>query len=289
MTNAFGLIGTWLSTCGIQHEVKKDSLVIQTPDGRAVEVPKSEIDGKALLSTNLDVSVGEFHKVTEKAGHGKPMPVNRGKAEKKRLNADPILSRWRHNEMRTVPNQSTEDLMEYSDLALREARIFVARNRGLCALMGYDVDAAYNDCLVWLNTFLGRYKISGTEDDADGNRRLLTTHFRQRFGEMVRSFYRQKKNVQPESSYIEYMEGLDSEDPDAEWKAAHDEIGYKSPKFRRKKAKELLDMNLATMPHDKLVSTLTEVSESHPCFDTRKAARDYLKAHAGTCAKCAKK
>ena len=127
---AVQLMRTWLDACGIKYNANNEILAVVKPDGTETVVSFSP---RNVMSTDLDVCIGEFHKVTEATGHGKPMPVNRGKAAKKRIFKDALLARWRHNEMRTVPNQTTEALQSFEDIARREACIFINRNKRLTA------------------------------------------------------------------------------------------------------------------------------------------------------------
>jgi hypothetical protein len=186
--------------------------------------------------------------------------------------------------MRTVPNTPTAELMEYNDVALREARIFTSRNRYICREMGYDVEAGHNDALIWTNTFLGRYKLR--DEAAEGNRKLLTNYLRQRFKEMRDGLSRERRNVTPPASYASFVEGMTAEEPNEEWKEAHNEIGVKSPQLRRQKAKDLLNEAFGKLPHESMVETLIQTVEGHPCMDTRKAAVKFLNGHKAACELC---
>ncbi len=277
---AVSLFRTWLDKCNIPYTSNGESLNIKTVSGDDIVVA---CEPRNVMSTDLGISIAEFHKFTSAAGYGTPLPVNRGAAPKKRMFADSILARWRHNEMRTVPNAPVEELKSYSDIAVREARIFVSRNRHLCAEMGYDVDIASNDALIWTNTFIGRYKL---RDDAEkGNRKLLTNYLRQRFKEMRDGLRRERRNVIPADSYGDFVESVLADSPGEEWMERHNELGGGAG-VRRKKAKELLAINLSKMSHPTMIETLQEVIDHHPCFDTRKAANKFLKDHAATCDLC---
>ncbi len=280
MAQAASLLKVWLNECNIGCEVKNERVLAFSKSGEQVAV---DIDPRAIMSTDLDVCMGAFHNITEKLGHGKPNPLPRGKAAKKRTFDDPILARWRHTEMRTVPNQSNERLKELEFIAKREARIFTSRNRHICAEMGYDVDIATNDAMIWTNTFLGRYAL---ENEIE-TRKLLTNYLRQRFLEQKQGMDRERRNVVPGDSYFSYTDGFTAEEPSQEWKDAHDEIGVKSSTKRRAKAGELLDASFRTISHDSMIAKLQETSENHPCEDTKRAAVRYLKKHTESCDVCA--
>lgn len=278
---AAGLVKNWLNECNIGCELKEEQVLAYTQRGEKVVI---DLDPRKIMSTDLDVCMGAFHAITEQLGHGKPNPLPRGKAAKKRIFDDPILARWRHTEMRTVPNQSTERLREVEFIAKREARIFTSRNKHLCAEMGYDADIAFNDAMIWTNTFLGRYAL-GNEIET---RKLLTNYLRQRFLEQKQGMDRERRNVIPDGSYFDYTDGFVSEDPDAEWKEAHDQIGTKAVSKRKVKAGELLNASFQAIGHDSMLMKLRETAESHPCEDTKRAANRFLKKHVEECAECSK-
>jgi len=276
---AAGLLKTWLGECNIGCEVKGEELVAYTLRGEAVPV---EVDPKAIMSTDLGICMAAFHDLTEKLGHGKPSPLNRDAAAKKRTFDDNILARWRHMEMRTVPNQSTERLREVEWIAQREARIFTNRNRHLCAEMGYEVDTAKNDAMIWTNTFLGRYALENESE----TRKLLTNYLRQRFLEQRQGMVRERRNVVPPDAW-HLTEGLEHKDePSALWKKDHDQIGTVNPVKRKVKATELLNASFKAIGHDSMVAKLRETISDHPCEDTKRAARVYLKKHTDECGEC---
>jgi hypothetical protein len=278
-TQAAGLLKVWLGECNIGCEVKGEEVFAYTKRGEAVPV---EMDPKAIMSTDLSVCMEAFHGITEKLGHGKPSPLARPAAAKKRTFDDNILARWRHMEMRTVPNQSTERLREVEWIAQREARIFTGRNKHLCAEMGYDVGVATNDALIWTNTFLGRYSL----DNENETRKLLTNYLRQMFLEQKQGMDRERRNVIPDTAYYSYTDGFSAEEPDAEWKEAHDQIGSKVTTKRKVKAGELLNASFKAIGHDSMVAKLRETASDHPCEDTKRAAQRYLKKHIDECAEC---
>lgn len=281
-TQAVSLLRTWLDVCKIPYNSSGENLAIQRQDGTFVP---ALFNPKNIMSTNLDVSLGEFRNVVGDAGYDRALsPVNRGAAPKKRMAEDAILARWRHNEMRTVPNADGRELREYDDVALREARIFTNRNRHLCAEMGYDVDVAHNDALIWTNTYLGRYKLR--DEAAEGNRKLLTNYLRQRFKEMRDGLVRERRNFTPPATYDNFVESMTAEEPGSEWKEAHDQIRVKTPALRRQKAKELLKEAFEKMPHEAMIENLMSVVEVHPCVDTRKAAVKFLDSHRSSCSLC---
>ena len=277
---AAGLLKTWLGECDIACEVRGEEVLAYTKDGEPVPV---KVDAKRLMSTDLSVCMGAFHDITEKLGHGKPSPLVRPAAVKKRTFDDNVLARWRHMEMRTVPNQSMERLQEVFWIAQREARIFTGRNKHLCAEMGYDVDIATNDALIWTNTFLGRYSLENETE----TRKLLTNYLRQRFLEQKQGMDRERRNVIPEGSYFLHTEAYNREDEaDPEWKEAHDQIGTHVPTKRRAKVVELLSASFKAIGHDSMLAKLRETISSHPCEDTKRIASRYLKKHIEECNEC---
>jgi hypothetical protein len=287
-SQAVSLLRTWLDACSIPYD-STDSSIALYPNSDLPGVPAT-FDPHAIMSTDMTVAMGEFHKITKEAGYGEPTPVNRGEAPlKKRIFKDNLLARWRHSEMRTVPNATTEELKLYSPVSKREANIFYSRNRYMCSLMGYDLNVAQNDALIWTNTFLGRYKIrrEDPEMEESENKKLLTNYLRQRFTEIANGLVREQRNVMPGGAYTAHIRDY-GEEPSAEWKSEHDEIGFKSPPLRKAKVKEILNQNFARMGHEDMVETLTTTSKDHPCIDTRHAAAKYLRDHVASCNLCPK-
>lgn len=261
---------------------------IQKPDGTTLD---ARFNPSRVMSTDMNIAMSEFHNITQAAGYGAPKPVDRGEAPAlRRVFKDNILARWRHNEVRTVPNASQVDLLNFSRVARREANIFCSRNHYLCKAMGYDPDVAYNDALMWTNTFLGRYRLryKDTKQADIENRKLLTNYLRQRFTEVSNGLKRQSRNVVPSDAWVieEIEAGVSREEPTPEWKAAHDEIGVKSAASRKAKAKELLNSNFGRIGHDSMIVNLKQTSETHPCVDTRRAANKYLREHVEECDSC---
>jgi hypothetical protein len=251
-SQAISLLRTWLDACSIPYEATESSISL-TGGIPATFNPHS------VMSTDMAVAMGEFHRLTQEAGYGTPNPVDRGVAPgKKRVFKDNLLARWRHNEMRTVPNAPKDELTAYAPIARREANIFYSRNKYLCSTMGYDIDVAYNDALIWTNTFLGRYRVrreDATQATSE-NKKLLTNYLRQRFTEISKGLLRERRNVTPGEAYTTHIRD-DGDEPTADWKEEHNEILYKSPPLRRAKAKEILNMNFAKMGHDQMLVTLT--------------------------------
>ena len=284
-SQALSLLQTWLDECSIPYSVQGDSLSLINREGIGLPVT---VNPHAVMSTDMAVAMAEFHRITQEAGYGMPSPVDRGVAPvKKRVFKDNLLARWRHNEMRTVPNAPKEEIAIFSPVARREANIFYSRNKYLCSSMGYDIDVAYNDALVWTNTFLGRYRIR-REDEAQAtseNKKLLTNYLRQRFTEVSKGLLRERRNVTPGEAYMTHIRE-DGDEPTADWKEEHDEIRFKSPPLRRAKVKDILNQNFARMGHDQMIEVLNQTAKEHPCIDTRHAAAKYLREHSESCTSC---
>lgn len=274
-----------MDECKIPYNVTKDSLHITSSDGTSV---LANFDPYRVMSTDMNVAMAEFHGVTNAAGYGEPQPVDRGATPtKKRIFKDSLLARWRHSEMRTVPNLPAELVEKFEPIAVREANTFYGRNRFICSLMGYDIDIARNDARIWTNTFLGRYRLryEDAEQEDTENRKLLTNYLRQRFVEQRKGMDRERRNVEPGEAYGSYIEEH-GEEPTEEWRKAHDEIGVKSPASRKAKVKDILNANFAKMGHNGMLETLRFTAKEHPCVDTRQAASRYLKKHLEGCLEC---
>ena len=91
---ASGLLQTWFKECNIGCETADETVFAFNNEGVKTAV---EFDPQKIMSTDLDVCMNAFHIITERLGYGKTVPLNRGKASKKRIFDDRTLARWRHS------------------------------------------------------------------------------------------------------------------------------------------------------------------------------------------------
>jgi hypothetical protein len=264
------ILRSWLDACGIKYEGRGHQIFV---DGL-----RADIDGEIgnLNSTNLDISMGAFHRVTDSLGLGKPIPVDRGSKTSGKVYSDATLARLRHKEFRTAPDND-KFLDEQRNVISREVNIFLSKNRRLCNELGYESGDLLTHAMCWSITFAHRGRIMDCE--GDDNSRLLTRYLRQRFTELYQSMVREKRGCMPKSCDIEADEFYD---PFGEREEVDERVNVAD---RRRSSSQLLASGLAKMDHDTLVSSLHEAAEG-PMYSARRAARKYLAEHTASCTAC---
>lgn len=272
------------------------------PDGEVLILLADE-----LGSYDKDTALDAFHIITELAGYGRPMPVDRGVAPTKAevYGKDIFLTASRHREFRAAPNLTKVKADEYKPIVLRACRNFFWRNTKLCLAHGYQVEDLSTFAWVWTHNFVHRYEIAHpTHKDGDDNQRLLTKYLKNRFGELYDLMLRQGKRVLVEADVAqiallgrvldsnEVIQKAPIEPEDIDSKPTKRRKTPRGPSIARRKkaASEVLKANLAALPHDVMVSRLTECAESLVRdYVTRREARRQLLMHFNSCALCQEK
>lgn len=332
MTVAF----SWLKAVGIpvRPSGKTGQMVVNRKDGRemgvaivdenapsATTTPQTDlrISVRDIGSARRETALREFHKITEAAGYGSPIPVDRGEAPKKRVYGDDFFLRVsRHQEFRQAPNPTNEQVARYKPILDRACKSFLSKNNKLCTMNGLELDDLNTYAMVWLCNFLHRMEIQGDSvETQQENARILTIQLRQRFFEMYQQLLASTRRCTPNADIARLaltgtvFHGGDffaeaaidprhtAETTDKSYVALHAELDLSTKEKRRLTAKKLLEKKLNELPHDQLVATLTLVAKGIEVKDkkalrlghsfdygTRREAARRLREHNADCDIC---
>lgn len=338
-TRALCLLTTCLDAVKIPNNAtSKDLLVVvETKSGQLLEVSIVLESPAAPMSNKIEVLAGEitsphretaaaaFWTVTEAAGYGKPVAVNRPAPSlsdkgKRIYRGDPDLVVWRQKVVRQTPNAPVHVFKEFASVVETCCRFFFNKNRDLCALLGYDIEDLKTYGNMWLNSFWSTGRVVDVQR-GDENHRLLYNFLRQRFAEM----YRQMKGSRTQNTILdrqsvatalglEYVKDVDTRATTTQGKEFNTSfavqvpqhadsvsdllaqsrekkkrcvLNIKTPASRKSSAAELLAKELGKMPHDVMVQTLTDMHQnSYACPVTRQEAKRQLRLHREACTTC---
>ena len=152
------------------------------------------ISADDLTSSRMETILSAFHTVTDKAGYGRPNPVNRGTAPSRRLNAseDFELVYLRHSILRRTPNPSDmKEVEKYLPVIRRAASKAIYRFRYAFNQMAFSVEDLESIGLVHTMTFLHNY----AQQNPIENVRLLVEHLNQRFTELALMCSRKARSI----------------------------------------------------------------------------------------------
>lgn len=315
---AVNVTRSWLAAVNVPATISKAGgcdISVTASDGQKIEVafvdsldgPLPDIDCLVVLAAEAasykkEVALAAFHVITEVAGYGRPIPVDRGTAPSHQqvYGKELFLAASRHTEFRMAPNISREVAAEFATTVMWACRSFFARNTKLCLMHGYQVEDLMTYAWVWTHIFAHRHRIAKpTHKLGDDNQRLLTAYMKHRFGEFRLCLVKQGRSTlpSPDIAQIALMgrvfdanESIErySVDPRKENAIVEDD-GKKvlSTRRRRKAAAAMLQANLAALPHDTMVARLKEAAESSlRDYGTKREARRQLLVHFKACAHC---
>jgi hypothetical protein len=307
---------SWLSAVGIGFKDTTGGLVVTSKDGASIpltvvvkgtQVPPGSIpvQAKDFTSRNLTTSLEAFGGLQEALGYTPPkLPVDRGPApsRKAHFSDDFDLVVMRHMDFRRSPNPTNAELKSFQSVIDKAVWWFYKKNVTTCADMGLEVEDLKSYGMQWTCNYLGLYRseLGRAEDEKN-----LCQFLKQRFIEFREQLDRKARNVLPmlDDAYIamhgrpyEYTNKGEwfSTDPevDAPWEIpgtpeeAHDET-VTQREHSKKAAAQVLAERLASMPHDEMVTTLSDaVANDRIHLDARRAASKKLQMHAKKCTEC---
>jgi hypothetical protein len=276
------------------------------------------VNGSDITHRALKVALEAFASLQQALGFEPKLPVDRGAIPERRPYGDDFdLVVWRHTEFRRSPNPDRQKLEKYKSTAEKASWKFYRSNQRLCADHMLQVeDLIFGYALVWTTNYIALYEIPAERALQNDNERLLYTYLTQRFAEFRTSLNRKGRNELPvlDAAFIglrgrpydysnktswltERDEAVqqtrpmldvdDTDDEDEDYVARHRELDVSSPNARRASATQLLETQLASLPHDEMVSLLTAASENGRIHvDARKEAGRRLRAHVQSCCAC---
>lgn len=278
-----------------------DVAIVMSPQtDELADGPSITLLASDVASPKLEVALEAFHILTEEAGYGRPIPVDRGEKHKVYGN-DMFLIVARHTEYQRAPDMSREKLARYMPVIQRACKRFMSMNAKLLRMHMYEMNDLISLSIVWTTIFAHSSEIlSPTQEEHDDNERLLTKHLKSQFfhfytkllGENAKQFpdpdtvsIALKGHVLDENHSIEKV----AVDPRTEGEPVVEEkVETQAAVARRRDAARIvLDRMLAALPHDEMLKKLRREYEN-TCRDdkTREYARQRLIDHAKECDAC---
>lgn len=226
---------SWLEAVGIPFEptgVFDCALRVRRPGGTFVEVALVKDAAHVPPGCGVYALVGEltglhhqtalkaFWRVTEAAGYGRPVPVDRGSLKEKATNCiatkrnpyskDFDLQAFRHNEFRQVPDLTPKTYAHYDGVIMTACKFYFRKNKRACLEMGYDLADLKQLALVWTTIYMGKSRVlNPTNTKHDDNEALLYKALRQRFAEFNRMLNNRHKSALPEFESVTIATGID--------------------------------------------------------------------------------
>lgn len=308
----------WLKAVGIQADLdttgasdlvlmKKDGGVLPIKLATSSDEPKPAQEclvvlAKELASRDAPIALRAFHAITEAAGFGAPIPVDRGLAPEKNLcyNDNFELVSFRHKEFRRVPNPDPEELLQYEKIMRQASFRFLNMNQQRCRMNSLFVDDLMTYARVWTCNYLGLYKVAKVSNN--DNVKKLRAYLKQRFAEFATMIEKKERSCIPSPEavniafegtpvtprYGEIAGSFSVEDEvDQDYIERHSELDTTDEDTRRTSAAAVLAKHLQALPHDKMIETLLEASENLAlCVVARGEAKRQLRLHKKKCQQC---
>jgi hypothetical protein len=203
-TQALCVLDSWLTASGIEHTIQPTNpeVKVRTKDKSAyLEYSVSDLDLQSLLSTDPDLSLPEFHTLTQPAGYGKPIPVSRQHNFPKGNAKDFFLTIIRHKEFRNAPDLDNDTIKKYHRIITNCAYAFKNRHYQILQDMGIEFKELYHWGLIWAHNFHHKYRALFASEET--NQCYLAQHIKQRFGNALVFIEIQHKNSFVETSRME--------------------------------------------------------------------------------------
>jgi hypothetical protein len=252
--------------------------------------------------------------LTEAIGHGKPVVFNRGQPRTRRVygdDHDAVVMRERS--FRQSVNPPREAFEKYAPWIDTCVRFYFMSNRELCIALGFGPDDLKTYALVWFSNFWTTTRLLNPKAESENNK-LLYRFLRQRFSQLYQQMHGpRRRNVMADQDSIRVglaiqykiiqdggagpcLQAVNDTDPEldpqeeaqlAAYRARVGKLDTSTPDKRRNSAVTLLNESLAAMPHDSMVSALTQtVTSVFACPDTRREAKRQLDRHRQACLAC---
>lgn len=175
-----------------------------TPTSISIDGLDVEIDDplSVALTAPLDRAMETFWSLTERAGHGRPVVVNRGQAPGGvRYKDDPELVAMRHREFRQVANPGDALYRDphYQRIINWYCTKFFRANFYLCQQAGYETDDVKTYAWLYLTNFYGRWRHLDRETfskEGYGNGKMFCSYLQQRlYSDLKPLLIRKSRNI----------------------------------------------------------------------------------------------
>lgn len=315
---------SWLGTCGIAFQPSTTpgcDLTVRCSDGSSLEVAVSlnlnnqplnalVIPAKSLTAKSRDVAFATFHQITEAAGYGKPIPVDRGEEPKQKLHysSDPDSVALRHREFSRSPNATAAQYAFYEPVIKKAAGAFLKMNRDWCDHVGLEMGDLRTYCLGWVTIYIARYERPAEECTSSDNEKKCYAFLRQRLREMRSIQMKKDRSISVDDDtahiglfgdimdmdelarrndpreWISTEETADRQRGQEEYAEEHAEVDLSSATARRKSVQKLLADKLGSLDHLELLGTLQKaIGNDSFSYDVQREARRQLRLHCESC------
>ncbi len=163
---------------------KGDVPVILVEGKTSVEGSKISINVEDIVAPQLDKVLGAIHVLTEFAGFGRPIPVDRGPAKKGRVTYhdqyEDVI--FRHQLLRRSPNPEQKELERYLPVIKRVVYGIMRQFKPVFGAMGMDEGDLVSIAMVHTISFIHNYAY----ESESKNSKLLTEFLVQRLGEVAK-------------------------------------------------------------------------------------------------------
>lgn len=207
-------VSAWLKAVNVAVVPSEEpgcDLTVQSRGGGSVQVVVAMTAGEArgaqeaivvlakeLTSKHSSVALKAFHTITEAAGFGSPLPIDRGPEPKKKLHFDDNfeLVSMRHKEFRRVPNPTDADLKYFSKVIAKAVGRFMYINQVICRRHLVQFEDLQTYAQVWTCNYLGLYSVANPT--VNDNERKLYAYLCQRFAEFASMLVKKERNCLPD-------------------------------------------------------------------------------------------
>lgn len=204
-TQAVHILKSYLGALSIPYSVdpstntvtvtrKEGSGEVKVRVGAEVDAPGFvTIDPSVIGHFDMTKAMSALHTVTEAAGYGSPLPVERGAKAEGRINYNDNFEDvyLRHSIFRRSPNMKDDALEPYMGIIKQAARKASFKWKNVFQGMGFGEGDLMTAGMVHTLSFLHNYAHA---DDQIENIKTLRTFLEQRFGEMAKITYKKALN-----------------------------------------------------------------------------------------------
>jgi hypothetical protein len=187
------VLKSYLEACEVHFETKGDKLEISKKDGGILSIDVNSI-GNEIISPVAKVFLAALHSITEAAGYGSPIPVDRGEAPTSRINYKEHFEQvyLRHSVFRRSPNpKDLQALDKYNKTIEGTANRAYKRYHWILQPMGFGAEDLVSIGKVHTIAFIHYYAAAINNVD---NIKLLTEYLKQRFSELAHLCHKKAAN-----------------------------------------------------------------------------------------------
>lgn len=173
------------------------------------ETDRLKVLANEIISAHRPTADAAFHSITDAAGYGKPVAIDRGpvpaikpgRKTNRPYGDDPDRVIFRENVFRNVVNPSSDVYKKFDPVITTCCRFFYMKNRDICVKLGYEIVDLKTYAQMWTANFWSTGRV--LQPKKDENERLLYKFLRQRFAEFYAQLRdRRHRNVVHDSGSV---------------------------------------------------------------------------------------